>query len=100
MDLLLSLINNTFQVNGHQIKLFHEDRGRYTVDVENISLMEPCFESFPLLFSIKAVSTESTSALCQLSRIRVDLGHAEFQFSHFNLRLVFPPSRIRNECKK
>ncbi|RDX84216.1 hypothetical protein CR513_34772, partial [Mucuna pruriens] len=33
--------NNTFQVNGHQIKLFHEGRGQYTADVENISLIEP-----------------------------------------------------------
>ncbi|RDX96577.1 hypothetical protein CR513_20754, partial [Mucuna pruriens] len=33
--------NNTFQVNGHQIKLFHEGPTPTTGDLETISLMEP-----------------------------------------------------------
>ncbi|RDY12444.1 gag-pol, partial [Mucuna pruriens] len=33
--------NNTFQVNGHQIKLFHEGRAPIRGDMETISLMEP-----------------------------------------------------------
>ncbi|RDX80243.1 hypothetical protein CR513_39235, partial [Mucuna pruriens] len=33
--------NNTFQVNGHQIKLFHEGPTPTTGNVETISLMEP-----------------------------------------------------------
>ncbi|RDY09891.1 hypothetical protein CR513_05682, partial [Mucuna pruriens] len=33
--------NNTFQVNGHQIKLFHEGPASIASDMETISLMEP-----------------------------------------------------------
>ncbi|RDY13057.1 hypothetical protein CR513_02074, partial [Mucuna pruriens] len=33
--------NNTFQVNGHQIKLFHEGPTPTPGDLETISLMEP-----------------------------------------------------------
>ncbi|RDY11539.1 hypothetical protein CR513_03782, partial [Mucuna pruriens] len=33
--------NNTFQVNGHRIKLFHEGPAPITGDMETISLMEP-----------------------------------------------------------
>ncbi|RDX81272.1 hypothetical protein CR513_38077, partial [Mucuna pruriens] len=33
--------NNTFQVNGHQIKLFHEGPAPIVDDMEIISLMEP-----------------------------------------------------------
>ncbi|RDX98286.1 hypothetical protein CR513_18808, partial [Mucuna pruriens] len=33
--------NSTFQVNGHQIKLFHEGPTPTTGDLETISLMEP-----------------------------------------------------------
>ncbi|RDY08169.1 hypothetical protein CR513_07632, partial [Mucuna pruriens] len=33
--------NNTFQVNGHQIKLFHEGPTPTAGDLETISLMEP-----------------------------------------------------------
>ncbi|RDY01899.1 hypothetical protein CR513_14721, partial [Mucuna pruriens] len=33
--------NNTFQVNGHQIKLFHEGPTTTMRDMETISLMEP-----------------------------------------------------------
>ncbi|RDX80264.1 hypothetical protein CR513_39213, partial [Mucuna pruriens] len=50
MDLLLSLMffpmlkdkhtNNTFQVNGHQIKLFHEGPTPTASDLKTISLME------------------------------------------------------------
>ncbi|RDY08614.1 hypothetical protein CR513_07140, partial [Mucuna pruriens] len=49
MNFLLSLMlflmdkhtNSTFQVNGHQIKLFHEGPTPITSDMETISLMEP-----------------------------------------------------------
>ncbi|RDX94169.1 hypothetical protein CR513_23483, partial [Mucuna pruriens] len=34
-------INNTFQVNGYQIKLFHEGSTPVAGDMETISLMEP-----------------------------------------------------------
>ncbi|RDY01100.1 hypothetical protein CR513_15622, partial [Mucuna pruriens] len=72
--------NNTFQVNGHQIKLFHEGPTPIVGDMETISLMEPvlpndtpsaslrspsifmsCIENnchFPL-FQIKLVQVES-----------------------------------------
>ncbi|RDX76081.1 hypothetical protein CR513_43971, partial [Mucuna pruriens] len=33
--------NNTFQINGHQIKLFHEGLAPIAGDMETISLMEP-----------------------------------------------------------
>ncbi|RDY09475.1 hypothetical protein CR513_06158, partial [Mucuna pruriens] len=33
--------NNTFQVNGHKIKLFHEGPVPPAGDMETISLMEP-----------------------------------------------------------
>ncbi|RDX87922.1 hypothetical protein CR513_30554, partial [Mucuna pruriens] len=33
--------NNTFKVNGHQIKLFHEDQTPTVGETETISLMEP-----------------------------------------------------------
>ncbi|RDX74828.1 hypothetical protein CR513_45374, partial [Mucuna pruriens] len=33
--------NSTFQVNGHQIKLYHEDPTPIASDMETISLMEP-----------------------------------------------------------
>ncbi|RDX78184.1 hypothetical protein CR513_41573, partial [Mucuna pruriens] len=33
--------NNTFQVNGHQIKLFHEGLTLTVGEMETISLMEP-----------------------------------------------------------
>ncbi|RDX87313.1 hypothetical protein CR513_31236, partial [Mucuna pruriens] len=33
--------NNTFQVNGHQIKLFHKGLVPTVGDMETISLMEP-----------------------------------------------------------
>ncbi|RDX79302.1 hypothetical protein CR513_40288, partial [Mucuna pruriens] len=33
--------NNTFQVNGHQIKLFHEGPTPIAGDLETISVMEP-----------------------------------------------------------
>ncbi|RDX65570.1 hypothetical protein CR513_55761, partial [Mucuna pruriens] len=33
--------NSTFQVNGHQIKPFHEGPAPITSDMEIISLMEP-----------------------------------------------------------
>ncbi|RDY05556.1 hypothetical protein CR513_10590, partial [Mucuna pruriens] len=33
--------NSTFQVNGHQIKLFHEGPAPIASDMETISLMEP-----------------------------------------------------------
>ncbi|RDX92979.1 hypothetical protein CR513_24823, partial [Mucuna pruriens] len=53
--------NNTFQVNGHQIKPFHEGPTPIIV----LSLFQFPLESFPLLsqFSIKAVRTESFPAL-------------------------------------
>ncbi|RDY14197.1 hypothetical protein CR513_00770, partial [Mucuna pruriens] len=33
--------NNTFQVNGHQIKLYHEGPPLTVAEMESISLMEP-----------------------------------------------------------
>ncbi|RDX75995.1 hypothetical protein CR513_44078, partial [Mucuna pruriens] len=33
--------NNTFQVNGHQLKVFHEGSTPTVGEVESISLMEP-----------------------------------------------------------
>ncbi|RDX75297.1 pol, partial [Mucuna pruriens] len=33
--------NNTFQVNGHQLKIFHEGLTQTVGEVESISLMEP-----------------------------------------------------------
>ncbi|RDX88462.1 hypothetical protein CR513_29950, partial [Mucuna pruriens] len=41
MDPLLLLNNNTFQVNGHQIKPFYEGPTPIAGDMETISLLEP-----------------------------------------------------------
>ncbi|RDX67017.1 Pol polyprotein, partial [Mucuna pruriens] len=41
MELRGKHTNSTFQVNGHQIKLFHKGRAPITSDMETISLMEP-----------------------------------------------------------
>ncbi|RDY13914.1 gag-pol, partial [Mucuna pruriens] len=80
--------NSTFQVNGHQIKSFHEGPAPTTTDMEIISLMEPTppdvnvlsAESLSFLFQSRIPESEMT-----LARLGP---YSSFVFCHV------PPSRI------
>ncbi|RDX76708.1 pol, partial [Mucuna pruriens] len=99
--------NNTFQVNGHQIKPFYEGPTPIAGDMETISLMEPAPPDGTI------VEAESILVLCHLGRIQSDFGQTrkclEFAlstrevifrlFEYLNLKIESSPPRPRKPSR-